>query len=614
MNAILLWMEERTGAVSALARCRRIEVPGGASLAHVWPRTLAFAFALQLISGLFLWMLYSPSTQTAWESVYWLQYHVPGGWLLRGIHHHAGQIVLVLIGIYLLQMLLTGKYRAPRELAFVTVVLMGLVTLGLHLTGDLLAWDQNSRSSTEVRTNFLTLLPVVGSGLNRVAIGGPSFGHLTLTRFTALHVGLLTGIFGGLLWGHHRLVKRALERENAGARRRASPYWPHQAILDAAACAVVSLVVLALALVRGAELGAPADPAEFYDAARPEWAFLGLYGFSELFPGNLKLLPIFVIPGAAVLVVLAMPFIGRSKLGHCFNIAFVLVVLAGLTVFSFQVLAQDAANEHFLASLEQGERDAERVKLLAEAKGIPVGGAVALLRNDPKTQGPKLYRQHCASCHSHADTEGRGIVAEEPSAPNLYDYASPEWIAGFLDPERIVSEDYFGNTAFRTGEMVQFVRDLHRHVDDLLLDEIEAITIALSAEAELPARRDAEADLQKRIAEGRDLIVAECASCHRFHDQGSLGFAPDLTGYGSREWTVAITANPEHPRFYGDSNDRMPAYAEHPDEPEKNLLTMHQIELITDWLRGDWFEPGDREQDEQVEPDEEDEDDVDDEE
>jgi ubiquinol-cytochrome c reductase cytochrome b subunit len=78
--------------------------------------------------------------------------------------------------------------------------------------------------------------------------------------------------------------------------------------------------------------------------------------------------------------------------------------------------------------------------------------------------------------------------------------------------------------------------------------------------------------------------------CHKFGDVGELGGAPDLTGYGSREWLVGMISNPTHERFYRDANDRMPAFAEN-ENGEGNLLDAKSIGLITDWLRGEWLRP-----------------------
>ena len=146
--------------------------------------------------------------QSSWESVYYLQYHVLGGWLLRAIHFYTGQATLVLVGIYLVQMILRGAYRPPREFLFWTVLLMGLATLGLNLTGDLLAWDQNSFWATSIRVAYLSHLPAIGPWLSKLAIGGPQFGSLTITRFLALHVGACTAALLVLILFHAHLASR----------------------------------------------------------------------------------------------------------------------------------------------------------------------------------------------------------------------------------------------------------------------------------------------------------------------------------------------------------------------------------------------------------------------
>lgn len=605
MSGILGWIDERTGWVAATRRWADARVPEAPAWHKVWPATLWFALIVEAITGFFLWLLYSPSAQTAWESVYWLQYQLQGGWLLRNLHHYMAQVMLVLIGIYLVQMIFTAGYRRGREVLFWIVVLLGLICLALLLTGDLLAWDQDSFWSTKVRVTFLTLLPGVGGSLYKLAVGGTDFGHLTITRFVGLHVGVFTALFFLLLLLHHVVSRHLARKEQEALADKQYPgpgcsYWPRQAMRDAVACALVMLVVVVLSLQHvgsemgpGVELGAPADPADAYAAARPEWAFLGLYEFANLFPGELKILPIFVVPGLLVVVFLLMPFIGRSKGGYWFNVGLTLFLLAGIAGLSVYSVQHDALNAQHQAALAAGEEAAERTIVLAQApKGIPVGGALTLLRNDPKVQGPKLFKQHCASCHDHVGPDGEGIEAEDSSAPNLWGFANRRWIRRFLDPELIGGPEFFGNTAFANGEMVGYVEDMLSDLAEDEQEEIESLAIALSAEADLPAQREADAKDEDRIEEGREFIsdLYGCTDCHKFHDAGSLGGAPDLTGYGSREWVIGIIRNPEHHRFYPDTNDRMPAYAPS-DDPGENILTLTDVGLIADWLRGDWYKP-----------------------
>lgn len=612
MNSLVTWIDDRTGIATAITRCASRLVPARSRWSSVWPSMIVFAFAVELITGMALWMYYSASAQTAWESVYYIEHEVAGGWLLRALHHYAGQLLVGLIGVYLIWMIASAGYRKPREFVFWMAVLMGLSSLGLLLTGDLLSWDQNSFWATQVRVKFLTLVPWIGGDLFKLAAGGPAFGHHTLTRFFALHAGVFSGVFLILLVVHQKLLRRAEAAELAQAGQ-VDRYWPNQALRHGIGWFAVILVIGLLIAQHsyratantthpagetlGIGLGAPADPADAYAAARPEWAFLGLYELAHLFPGDAipglgvswKFVPIFVIPTCLVLFVLAIPLIGKTRLGHWLNIAATAALLVGTIGLSAMTLAADRANASHQQALAESAEAAHRAIELAQApSGIPVTGALTLLRTDPKVQGPKLFRQHCASCHDYLDDQGKGIRAEESSAPNLYAFASEQWITGFLDRKQISGPRYFGNTAFKDGEMVDFVNSTLKELldDEELQEEFPKMVKALAAES----KRGPDST---KVDEDTVFLFEDftCTDCHKFHTSGSLGAAPDLTGYGSRDWLVGIISNPAHKRFYRDNNDRMPAYAENADSPENNILTADQIGMLADWLRGEWYRP-----------------------
>ena len=142
--------------------------------------------------------------------------------------------------------------------------------------------------------------------------------------------------------------------------------------------------------------------------------------------------------------------------------------------------------------------------------------------------------------------------------------------------------------------MPGFVKETFSDADAEQKKNIEKVAAALSAEAHLPSQAALDAKDAKMIEEGRKLIVGEfnCIDCHRFHKKGSLGLAPDLTGYGSAEWIGGILRNPASRRFYGKLNDRMPAYAAS-DNPSENTLSAEQIKLMAEWLRREWYEGND---------------------
>jgi ubiquinol-cytochrome c reductase cytochrome b subunit len=604
---LLDWLEDRTGYRHLVHEALYERIPGGARWRYVWGSTLTFTFSVQVITGLFLWMAYSPSSQTAWESVYFIQHQVWGGAVLRGIHHFTAQAMVVLLVLHLMQVVIDGAYRAPREINFWLGLVLMQIVLGLSLTGYLLPWDQKGFWATRVATNLMGLVPVIGERLQQLVVGGPTYGHATLTRFFALHAGVLPGLLIAFLVLHVYLFRRHGLSAKQPAAGPDCDFWPDQVLKDAVACLAVLCVVLGLVVLPailshssegadrplslGAELGAPADQADQYSAARPEWYFLFLFQMLKYFPGSSEVVGAIVVPGLVMLVLAAMPIVGRWKLGHRFNIGFLFVLIGGAGLLTARAwwddhYGPDAAD--YLAAVADADLDAERAAELAAA-GIPPSGAISLVRRDPKIQGRKLFAAQCAQCHEQPLPDGEGEPARD-GAPRLAGFASRDWITGLLDPKQIAGPDYFGPTSHHAGDMVQFVTgDLTKWK----AEEIENVVIALSAEAHLPEQTELDLGDQDRIAAGVLLIKDEerCAGCHRFYDAGPEGAAPDLTGYGSRDWLLAFVANPAADRFYASNNDRMPAFAPHEPGSPQNQLSPEVLGLLVDWLRHDWNVP-----------------------
>ena len=155
VDSALAWLDSRTGYKKLLHESLYENVPGGSRWRYVWGSTLSFTFMVQVITGIFLWMAYSPSSQTAWESTFYIQNQMWGGWLLRGIHHFTAQAMTVLLVLHLMQVLIDGAYKAPREINYFFGLVLLLLVLGLSLTGYLLPWDQKGfkiKKSTTART------------------------------------------------------------------------------------------------------------------------------------------------------------------------------------------------------------------------------------------------------------------------------------------------------------------------------------------------------------------------------------------------------------------------------------------------------------------------------
>ncbi len=587
MKPLLDWIDSRTGYRKLTQEALYENIPGGARWRYVWGSTLTFAFSIQVITGIFLWMAYSASAQTAWESVFYIQFEMAGGWFLRGLHHYTAQVMTILLALHLLQVLIDGAYKAPREFNFWSGLLLLQLTLALSLTGYLLPWDQKGYWATKVATNIVSIVPFIGPDLQKLVVGGPDYGHHTLTRFLALHAGVLPGLIIALIGGHIYFFRRHGLHAKQPLKKPDAKFWPDQVLADAIACLGVLFTVVVLTLItRGAELAAPADAASQFSAARPEWYFLFLFELLKYFPGESEIIGAIVLPGAAVGFMFLMPYLGQWKLGHRFNLAFVFGGLAGAGLLTWMAMKQDNNDPNFQRALRDSHHQAARVIELAQApSGIPIAGAAALLREDPYIQGPKLFAKHCASCHRYGGHDGEGNPVKDPqSAADLKGFASREWLAGLLDPAKVDSLHYFGGTKFKDGKMVKWVK---KNADEPAEQEqLKKVIAALSAEAQLKSQRDADARDIAIIKQGVELARGDvaCTDCHAFGKPDPDATAPTLTGYGSRDWLVRFIGNPEHADFYGKRNDRMPLFG------EKQILDAKTIGILADWLRGEWYE------------------------
>jgi ubiquinol-cytochrome c reductase cytochrome b subunit len=591
MKALLDWLEDRTGYREFVDDLLYENVPGGSRWRYVWGSTLVFAFVVQLITGTFLWMAYSPSAQTAWESVFFIQHDMQGGWLIRGIHHFMAQAMVVLLALHLLQVVVDGAYRAPREINFWLGLILMKIVLGLSLTGYLLPWDQKGYWATQVATKIMGTTPVAGPYVQRVVVGGAEYGHHTLSRFFALHAGVLPGLLIFFLVLHVFMFRRHGITARIRPGREDSTFWPDQVLKDSVACLAVLATVLFLVFYLGADLGAPADPANNYSAARPEWYFLFLFQLLKYFPGESEVIGAIVIPGVVVGLLFLMPIVGRWKVGHGFNVGLLVCLLAGALYLTYQAVKQDRGDLAYRNAVWEAHQ-ASKLASAAAAKGIPSGGARVMMREDAQAQGLMALTRQCFGCHTYTDAQGHGYAPEKPEAPNLYGFGTKEWIAGLLDPEKIAGPHYFGNTAILgehpetkekgNSDMVNYVQGDLKAMGPEAINKIAA---ALAAESGLPMAGEDQA----LVEAGREILKDDssgCAQCHQFHDAGGLGAAPTLTGYGSREWIMGMIRDPGGEQYYAHldpARQKMPAF--------EDRLSEEVIGAIADFLRGEWDKP-----------------------
>lgn len=207
MVKIFTWLDERLGLTDIYNTVLDRSVPK-----VNWWFTLgsasAFLFAMQAITGIFLAVYYVPSPDVAYESIEYIMNEVQFGWLIRGIHHWGATLMVIVVFVHMLRTFFYGAYKYPREITWLTGVLLLLSTLGMGFTGYLLPWNQRAYWATTVGTEIAGTVPFIGDFILRILRGGEDLSAVTLARFFAVHIWVIPALILLLIGTHLYLVVR----------------------------------------------------------------------------------------------------------------------------------------------------------------------------------------------------------------------------------------------------------------------------------------------------------------------------------------------------------------------------------------------------------------------
>ena len=201
------WLDERTGSRGIYEAIFLRNIPKVNWLFTLGSATL-FVLVNQFITGILLTVYYVPSVQDAYDTVAYIDSSLPLGWLVRGLHHWGSTALVVLVILHMLRIIIHGAYKYPREVTWLTGVVLLLLTFAFGFTGYLLPWDQKAYWATTVGTRILEVVPFFGDWLLRVARGGEELSAVTLSRFFGIHVWILPALMLLLVAVHLFLVVR----------------------------------------------------------------------------------------------------------------------------------------------------------------------------------------------------------------------------------------------------------------------------------------------------------------------------------------------------------------------------------------------------------------------
>jgi menaquinol-cytochrome c reductase cytochrome b subunit len=212
--AVVDWLDARYPFTEDVDKALYQRVPNFANAFYYCFGGMVFVLiALQLVTGVLLALYYVPDATgnpaPAYNSVLFIQNNVYLGWLIRGAHFWAANLLIIMVLLHMARVYWTGSYRAPRELNWIVGVLMLFIILTLALTGYLLPWDTKAYFATEVTIKITAGIPIqpISAFIKELLQGGPVVGPPTLQRFFTLHVFVLPALIVLLMYVHFKLIR-----------------------------------------------------------------------------------------------------------------------------------------------------------------------------------------------------------------------------------------------------------------------------------------------------------------------------------------------------------------------------------------------------------------------
>ncbi len=334
------WIDDRLPIISAFQR-EYVRYPIPNNLNWLWNvgAWVTATLAILIVTGFVLALFYTPDPSAAFASVEEIDRHVNWGWLIRALHMAGASLIFATLYVHTWRSLYYGSYKRPRELVWLSGMLLLVIVMAAGFLGYVLPWGQMSYWGAVVSSNAVASIPGVGPGLAHWLQGGDMVGAAALHRAYAFH--FLLGLGSAGVVGLHVACLHVVGPNNptglALPPEAHAPFHPHHTRRSILGLLVFALLFIILALffplaLTRADNYIPANPLSTPESVAPVWYFLPFYAILRAIPGFGGVL----LSASSVLVLFAVPWLDRSPVRSArfrprYRLAmFVLILAAGI--------------------------------------------------------------------------------------------------------------------------------------------------------------------------------------------------------------------------------------------------------------------------------------------
>ena len=330
-RGVFLWVDDRLHLTKLYESTAGHHVPQSASSwFYVFGSATLLCFMIQLATGIMLAMVYVPSAAEAYTTLEYLTFHQHLGWFLRGVHYWGSNFMVGIMLLHMTQVFLFGAYKYPREITWITGVILMALTLGLAFTGQVMRFDEDAYWGLGIGVAIMGRVPFFGEQLVNMMLGGPIIASETLSRFFALHVFVLPGGILALVSIHLRMVltkgineypqpgmlvrRETYDKEYAAIlKKEGVPFFPKAISKDLVAASIVIFGIVACAWFFGPKgpLGPP-NPVQIDTLPRPDFFFLWIFAIAALMPDWMETVVLLGGPVIIGLLLFALPFLNGT--------------------------------------------------------------------------------------------------------------------------------------------------------------------------------------------------------------------------------------------------------------------------------------------------------------